>query len=548
MWKVRSDRMPYFGLTGMALNAWVNVACITAMTLFGYDQGVFGGIIVTDDFLKQMGYPDSSLQGTIVSLYDTGCFIGAMSSFVIGERFERKKMLMFGVIVMSVGAIIQTSSYNVPTIIVSRIITGIGNGINTATAPVWQSETTKPSLRGKVVVLGMMYGITFISSCTHEHGITSLPSMNIAGYAISNWMTFGLSYVGGNISWRFPLAFQLVFSVIMLCTVPWLPESPRWLLAHGREAEGVLILIVLEGEHVKSTDTTIVTQKAEILEAVRIERETSPSLSDLLHGRTGETGMVKRMCLGAGTQWMQQLSGINVTSYYLPLVLQNSVGLSNRLSRLLAACNAISYLVFSFAGLHLIERAGRRKLLIWGAAGQAVCYIFISALLSQGGTNYGAAATAFFFVYYIFFGVCWQGVPWLYPVEINSLSMRTMGAALATGSNWISNYCVVQATPPGIQHLGWRFYLIWMTFNIVIIPVVYLFYPETSNRHLEDIDRLYREHKGMVFVFRNKEAIQMERPERYSLTDEERVSQVKKNLVDVGIINHLEHAENEEDT
>ncbi|SJL14559.1 related to sugar transporter [Armillaria ostoyae] len=541
MWNVRTNKKPYFGLTGMALNAWVNVACITAMTLFGashpvlsrvsievevsgYDQGVFGGIIVTDDFLKQMGYPDSSLQGTIVSLYDIGCFLGAMGSFVVGERFGRKKMLMFGVIVMSVGAIIQTASYNVPTIIVSRIITGVGNGINTATAPVWQSETTKPSLRGKVVVLGMI--------------------MNIAGYAISNWMTFGLSYVEGSISWRFPLAFQLIFSVIMLCTVPWLPESPRWLLAHGREAEGVLILVALEGEHVKATDPMVVSQKAEILEAVRIERETFPSLSDLLHGRTGETGMVKRMCLGAGTQWMQQLSGINVTSYYLPLVLQNSVGLSNRLSRLLAACNAISYLVFSFAGLHLIERAGRRKLLMWGAAGQAVCYIFISALLSQGGTNYGAAATAFFFVYYIFFGICWQGVPWLYPVEINSLSTRTMGAALATGSNWISNYCVVQATPPGIQNLGWRFYLIWMTFNIVIIPVVYLFYPETSNRHLEDIDRLYREHRGMVFVFRHKEAMQMERPEHYLLADEERVSQVKKDLLD-GSIEQVENVERE---
>ncbi|KAK0200264.1 general substrate transporter [Desarmillaria ectypa] len=528
MWNVRSDKKPYFGLTGTTLNAWVNVACITAMTLFGYDQGVFGGIIVTDDFLKQMGYPDSSLQGTIVSLYDIGCFIGAMGSFVIGERFGRKKMLMFGVIVMSVGAIIQTSSYNVPTIIVSRIITGVGNGVNTATAPVWQSETTKPSLRGKAVVLGMI--------------------MNIAGYAISNWMTFGLSYVEGNISWRFPLAFQLVFSVIMFCTVPWLPESPRWLLAHGREAEGVLILVALEGEHVKSTDATIVAQKEEILEAVRIERATSPSLSDLLHGRTGETGMVKRMCLGAGTQWMQQLSGINVTSYYLPLVLQNSVGLSNRLSRLLAACNAISYLVFSFAGLHLIERAGRRKLLMWGAAGQAVCYIFISALLSHGGTNYGAAATAFFFVYYIFFGICWQGVPWLYPVEINSLSMRTMGAALATGSNWISNYCVVQATPPGIQNLGWRFYLIWMTFNIVIIPVVYLFYPETSNRHLEDIDRLYREHRGTVFVFRYKDAIQMERPKHYLLADEESVSQVKKDLVDRGSIDRVENVEHDVDT
>ena len=91
------------------------------------------------------------------------------------------------------------------------------------------------------------------------------------------------------------------------------------------------------------------------------------------------------------------------------MVLQNSVGLSNTLSRLLAACNSLSYFFFSFAGLWLIERAGRRKLMMWGAAGQAVCYILISALLSQAsdpenGTKFGAGATAFFFVYYIFFG------------------------------------------------------------------------------------------------------------------------------------------------
>ncbi|KAK0214533.1 general substrate transporter [Armillaria fumosa] len=519
MSKAASNKKPYFGLTGMALNAWVNVACITAMTLFGYDQGVYGGIIVTEDFLRTMGYPNSQLQGTIVSLYDIGCFVGAMSSFAFGEKLGRKKMLIIGVVVMSIGAIIQTASFNVTTILVSRIITGLGNGMNTANAPVWQSETTKASLRGTVIILGMI--------------------MNIAGYALSNWITFGLSYVQGSISWRLPLALQLVFSIILLGTIPWLPESPRWLLAHGHEEQGAEILAALEGDHVKPTDIVIIERKTEILEAVRIEKETSPSWSDLLRGRTGQSGMVKRMILGIGTQLMQQLSGINVTTYYLPLVLQNSVGLSNSLSRLLAACNAMSYLGFSFTGLYLIERAGRRKLLIFGAAGQAVCYILISAFLSQ---NMGAAATAFFFLFYVFFGSCWQGVPWLYPVEINSLSMRTKGAALATGMNWIINYAVVQATPPGIDRLGWKFYLIWMSFNIAIVPIIYLFYPETSNRHLEDIDRLYREHKGMVFVFRNKEATQTERPVHYAQTDVERVAQVKTSL-DVANIDHLEHAE-----
>ncbi|SJL14571.1 related to sugar transporter [Armillaria ostoyae] len=553
MSEATSNKKPYFGLTGMALNAWVNVACITAMTLFGYDQGVYGGIIVTEDFLRTMGHPNSQLQGTIVSLYDIGCFVGAMSSFAFGEKLGRKKMLIIGVVVMSIGAIIQTASFNVTTILVSRIITGLGNGCISLLLRYFSSSDGfsqyqhgqrsglakrdhkgVPSRNGDNSRDDVRFS-TYWCLLLHQ----SFSSMNIAGYALSNWITFGLSYVEGSISWRLPLAFQLVFSIILLGTIPWLPESPRWLLAHGHEEQGAAILAALEGDHVKPTDIVIIERKTEILEAVRIEKETSPSWSDLLRGRTGQSGMVKRMILGIGTQLMQQLSGINVTTYYLPLVLQNSVGLSNSLSRLLAACNAMSYLGFSFAGLYLIERAGRRKLLMFGAAGQAVCYILIAAFLSQ---NSGAAATAFFFLFYVFFGSCWQGVPWLYPVEINSLSMRTKGAALATGMNWIINYAVVQATPPGIDRLGWKFYLIWMSFNIAIVPIIYLFYPETSNRHLEDIDRLYREHQGMVFVFRNKEATQTERPAHYSQTDVERVAHAKTSL-DVAAIDHLEHAE-----
>ncbi|KJA15880.1 hypothetical protein HYPSUDRAFT_47932 [Hypholoma sublateritium FD-334 SS-4] len=502
------DGRPYFGMTGTMLNVWVTVACTTAMTLFGYDQGVFGGIIVTPSFLQTMGNPNPNLQGTIVSLYDIGCFFGAISTFAFGERLGRKKTFLIGVTIMSIGAILQTCAFSVAQMIVARLITGIGNGINTATAPVWQSETSKPTWRGKLVVFEMI--------------------MNIAGFSLSNWMTYGFSFASGSIAWRFPIAFQLVFSVILFVTVPWLPESPRWLLAHGYNEEGLDILVALEGAHATPKDDLILNQRDVILEAVRIERETAPTWHDIVKGRTGDTGMIQRLLLGAGTQWMQQLVGINVTSYYLPLVLQNSVGLSNNLARLLAACNSVSYLVFSFAGLLLIERAGRRKLMIWGAAGQCVCYIFISGLLSQTnnathGVQFGAGATAFFFLYYVFFGICWQGVPWLYPTEINSLSMRTKGAALGTASNWISNYIVVQITPTGIANLGWRFYIIWAVFNAIFVPVVWFFYPETANRPLEDIDKLYREDKSMVFVFRNKEATSVNRPQRFVDEDEQRL-------------------------
>ncbi|KAF8198267.1 general substrate transporter [Mycena galopus ATCC 62051] len=504
-----TGKKPYLGITGTRLGGWVTVACTAAMVLFGYDQGVFGGIIITPDFLETMGNPSPSLQGAIVALYDIGCLFGALAAMVIGEHLGRKKTFLIGVVVMSVGALMQACAYTVSQMIVARLITGLGNGLNTATAPVWQSETCKPSWRGKLVVFEMV--------------------MNIAGFSLSNWMTYGFSFVKSSASWRFPIAFQLAFSALLLGTIPWLPESPRWLLMHGREAEGVAVLVALQGEGARPEDDVIEDQKAEILDAVRLEKDAAPTWGDIIHMRSGETGMIQRLLLGAGAQLMQQLVGINVTSYYLPLVLQNSVGLSNNLSRLLAAWNSVSYLLFSFAGIVLIERAGRRKLLMWGAAGQCVCYMFISGFLSQAddpvnGKRYGAGATVFFFTYYLFFGICWQGVPWLYPVEINSLSMRTKGAALATAMNWLSNYLIVEITPPGIEYFGWRFYLIWMFFNALFVPLVWLLYPETANRHLEDIDHLYRDNPTMVLVFRNQEAIQLARPHRFVEADHERVS------------------------
>ena len=132
----------------------------------------------------------------------------------------------------------------------------------------------------------------------------------------------------------------------------------------------------------------------------------------------------------------------------------------------------------------------------------------------SGSKQVASASIAFFFLYYIFFGIGWQGVPWLYPTEINSLSMRTKGAALGTASNWAFNFMVVEITPIGIQSLQWKFYIIWTVFNASFVPIVYLFYPETADRTLEDIDRVFRDNPK-VFVFRDKDAISEKRPLAY---------------------------------
>ncbi|KAH9909741.1 general substrate transporter [Xylariomycetidae sp. FL2044] len=500
-------RPPYLGLKGGWLTFWVTVACATDMTLFGYDQGVFGGVIVTPDFLDLMGIRDDpTLQSTVTAIYDVGCFLGAISTIWIGERLGRKGAVLTGTTIMSIGAILQIAAYNLPMMFAGRIIAGIGNGINTSTAPVWQGETSKASWRGKLIVIEMI--------------------MNIAGFSLSNWVTFAMSYVRGSASWRFPLALQFLFIIILYATVPWLPESPRWLIARGRYDEAEEILAALEARDV--SDPYVVTQSKEIRWAVDYERENTVPWSQLLRGRTGPdngggTSTVRRLLLGMGAQAMQQLSGVNVTSYYLPLVLIQSVGLDDKLARLLAACNSVSYLLASLVGIPNVERWGRRKMMIYAACGQGFCYLMITICLRynedpsldpSARTRWAEASIAFFFLYYVFFGIGWQGVPWLYPTEINSLSMRTKGAALGTATNWIVNFLVVEITPVGIAALRWRFYIIWAVFNFAFVPVVYLFYPETAGRTLEDIDRFFQENRR-VLVFRDPDAKSSRRPRRY---------------------------------
>lgn len=226
-------------------------------------------------------------------------------------------------------------------------------------------------------------------------------------------------------------------------------HSCRWLLAHGKEEEALQVLSCLEAKPVD--DPFIIAQRNEIEYSVRYERENAVRWRDLWKRRENDTKTLRRLLLGAGTQFMQQFGGINIMSYYMPTVLINAVGLSNSMSRLLSACNALSYLVFSGFAVLLVERMGRRGLMILSTFGQFLCFLVITILLrlsgiSSDGTKLGSASVAFFFLYYGAFGLGMLGVPWLYPTEINSLPMRTKGAAIATGTNWFVSSCMFESS------------------------------------------------------------------------------------------------------
>lgn len=147
-----------------------------------------------------------------------------------------------------------------------------------------------------------------------------------------------------------------------------------------------------------------------------------------------------------------------------PIILENNIGMTEFMARVLTGCNATSYAISSALAFWMIDRFGRRSLMMGGASLQFLAYVMVAiavALLSSGVAPYqwGAVAITFLFFYYAAFGCTWGMVPWVYQAEINSLAMRTRGAAAATATNWLFGFVCTQFTPVGIQNIGYRFYI-----------------------------------------------------------------------------------------
>ncbi|KAF2275257.1 general substrate transporter, partial [Westerdykella ornata] len=458
---------PYY-FVGHKLHTAISIAAGTVMCLFGYEQGVFGGIMVGQPFISYFADPSPSVLGFVTSIYDLGCFGGAILSSFVGEKLGRRWMLMVFTVIMTVGIVIQTVAQSMTWLVWGRLIAGIGNGGNTATAPVWHVECSRSEEKGRAVVKEM--------------------TVNVGGFVMSNVITLLFSGASSEAQWRFPLGIQLIFSVIILCMVYILPESPRWLLMRSRDAEARNVLRALSDSDGEAQDEFV-----KIKESVKVEQAAKASWKQVFAG--GQA--TRRVSLGVLLQMAQQLSGINVLCYYLPLVLHRSVGLPELTSHIIATINAFCFMSATWASITIIERVGRRPLLMISAACMSLAFLGIAISVGIGQSNLGSSlvpgivATVFMFLYFTAFSFGWITVPWLYPAEVNSLSMRSKGAALATASDWLFNYVVVQTTPIGIHYLGWFMYLIYAILNASFVPFVYYFIVETAGKSLEQIDRWF---------------------------------------------------------
>ncbi|KAG9127543.1 hypothetical protein FRC07_012559 [Ceratobasidium sp. 392] len=317
------------------------------------------------------------------------------------------------------------------------------------------------------------------------------------GIMVSYWIDFGFFFLkSSSAQWRAPIALQIVFALVMIFGIGLLPDSPRWLVNQGRHAEAIAVISALEDKphtHPDVQRTFLAIHEAALSEHTMSEdgKPSKLQLGELLHG--GRTQNFRRATLGIVNQAFQQITGINLITYYATLLFER-LGIDDVKSRILAACNGTEYFLASLIAVWLVERAGRRRLMLFGATGQCITMVLLAVLGSINKSSTNIVSAVLLFVFNSFFAVGWLGMTWLYPAEITPLRIRQPANALSTASNWAFNFMashVVMVTGPAFQNIGYHTYAVFACLNAFIIPIVYFFFPETAGKSLEDMDVVF---------------------------------------------------------
>ncbi|KAL2818843.1 hypothetical protein BJX63DRAFT_419002 [Aspergillus granulosus] len=434
----------------------------------GYNQGAFAGILGNDDFLRVVDYPTSAILGMIVGIYNIGCLTGAAVAFLSSDRLGFRRSMWLAMGFLTIGAFPQAFAYSRAQMLVSRFISGIGTGIMTSIVPVYQSELCEARNRG-------MY-------------VCSQPLSVGVGISAAYWFDYGMSFTPGSIAWRLPIAFQVVFIIVVTILVVGLPESPRWLCRRGRNGEAVQVLCDFYDR--PSNDQKVVTEADGIFRATEIDKIRGEyKWSQIFQKDEIQTG--RRVLLAYGLQFINQMGGVNL----IVVILEVNVGLDPKTSLLLGGVIQLMFVIGSFYPTFYSDRLGRKKPMMWGSFGLFLCMMMISILLSFKGTHQektaGCASVAFFFLFMLIYGASTNCVPWVYGPELLPMHVRTKGNAIGISANWLWNFFVAMIGPTLITDLEWKGYLIFMFLNLSFLPILYFYYPETANLSLEEIDSLF---------------------------------------------------------
>ncbi|KAF4332807.1 sugar transport STP1 [Fusarium beomiforme] len=479
---------------GKALLFLINIVASTALIFEGFNQGVLGTVSETPGFIDMAGIgsngvvTNSTKQGGLAAAYYFGGMCGCFMGGWVGDKIGRKRGVLVGSLFGLLGAALMAGSMNSNMFLCARIIAGLGIGFINAIVPPWVSELSEAHDRGS------SFSLVFVS--------------NYLGIVIAYWLNFGIRNTNTEFRWRFPLAWMTVPLIIVDLALPFLPESPRWLIANGRREEAVDILCKLRGDLAQDAPK-IVTELAQIDSIVEATHNKRNDLLNItLGGRySGNLHLGRRAVMGFALQWIQQWTGILAIAAWTS-TLFNLAGFDSQKSLWLAGLANTFGIPGTAAASLVIDRIGRIRSLMVSFVTQGIALFLVAAFIKtsqdaaatdiQKSQQLGTAAASFVFVY-IWFFTMFNIIPcWIYGTEIWPQEIRAKGYSF-TIFGWACGCGMTQFVIPIMLHrLGWATYIFFGAMNVVAMPLIWFFFPEVSQKSLEEINLLFTSNSLLV--------------------------------------------------
>lgn len=457
-------------LVGQPLLYAISIFASLGVFLFGYDQGVMSGIITGPYFKQFFNSPGPIEVGTMVAVLELGALATSIAAGRVGDIIGRKGTLFAGAFVFTIGGAIQTFTTGFYAMIIGRVVSGFGVGLLSTIVPIYQSEISPPNHRGAL-------------ACMEFTG-------NIVGYATSVWTDYFCSFIDSDLSWRIPLFIQCVIGGILAAGSLVMPESPRWLIDTDQDEAGMRVIVDLHGGD--PDDILAKAEFQEIKDKVMEERGESRSYATMWKRYK------RRVLLAMSSQAFAQLNGINVISYYAPSVFEEA-GWLGRDAVLMTGINAIIYVLSTIPTWYLVDRWGRRFILLSGAVTMGIALAFTGWWMYIDVPETPQAVVFCVIVFNAAFGYSWGPIPWLYPPEIMPLSFRSKGVSLSTATNWAFNFIVGETTPYLQEVITWRLYPMHGFYCACSFILVYFLYPETKGVPLEEMDAVFGEEERLDY-------------------------------------------------
>jgi sugar porter (SP) family MFS transporter len=420
--------------------------------LFGFDTAVISG---AEKAIQQLWHLSAYQHGFTISIALIGTVLGAIFGGIPSDKLGRRQTLRWIAVLYLVSAVGAALAPNWGLFLVFRFLGGLGVGASSVTAPLYISEISPADSRGKLVGL-FQFNIVF--------GI-------LVAY-LSNYL---LANVGAN-SWRLMLGVQAVPSVAFLLFLFRVPESPRWLLLHGRLAEGREVLNLISPTTVDDDVAAILTSQAQAAQA-----------SESLWAPQYRTPVL----LAIAFAFFNQVSGINAIIYYAPRIF-GMTGLGQGAALLSSAGIGLVNFIFTLLGVNVIDRFGRRTLMLVGSLGLiATLGLVATAFYTQNFRLFnGLLVPGLLFAYIAFFAFSQGAVIWVFISEIFPNAVRAQGQALGSSTHWVMATVIAFTFPAFAARLGGgHTFAIFCGMMVLQLIFVLRFMPETKGTSLEGVER-----------------------------------------------------------